>query len=143
MIPLPAVRHRRATTVIFPAHPVVEQLFAALGGTLPVAESRTFDALSAVTGTLSTLLGFVETTATWLAQHGVEPRSAEMYVREMVHGLSGPLADPDERIADLIAAHETPGGLNEQLRNTWLDEQNSGALHHALDQLLQRVSGAG
>lgn len=36
----------------------------------------------------------------------------------------------------LIADHETPGGNNEKIRTTWLDQANRDALHEALDERL-------
>ena len=45
-IPLPAIRERRSVTVTCPSHPVVDALFAELGGALPVADEATSAASS-------------------------------------------------------------------------------------------------
>ncbi|HET9422089.1 MAG TPA: NAD(P)-binding domain-containing protein [Nocardioides sp.] len=142
-IPLPAVRRRAGVTAVHPAHPMATALFDRLGGTLDVADSHTFAALSAATGTISTHLGYLATIAAWTERAGVDGAEAERYVRSLFAGVAGGLADPSRSLAELATDHETPGGLNEQLRESWLDQANVAALEAGLDALLQRVTSAG
>ena len=55
-------------------------------------------------------------------------------------GLGTTLAQTDEPIDNLVAAHETPGGLNEMLNNAWMDETNRNSLAAALDAVFDRVT---
>lgn len=139
-IPLPAVRRRESVTAVYPAHPVATELFDRLGGTLDVPDSEAFSALSAATGTISAYLRFLALVADWTGRHGVDPAEADRYVRSIFADLSRGLDDTGRSLAQLTTDHETPGGLNEQLRLTWLDADNAAALDGALDGLLQRVN---
>lgn len=139
-IPLPAVRRRRGTTATYPANTVVSGLFDQLGGTLPVAVERDFDTLSAATGSVSAHLSMIATVAAWADRHTDSGTDAAGYVREVFLGLGGGLADPSRTLDQLAADHETPGGLNEQLRRTWFSTATATALDDALDRLLERVT---
>jgi pyrroline-5-carboxylate reductase len=136
-IPLPAVRQRRGITAVYPAHPVAQDVFGPLGGTLVAPDPETFDALSAATATISTHLHYLDTIAHWVTLHGVEPREADRYVRGMFAGIG---ADDSIPLAELAGAHETPGGVNEALRTNWFDPRNKAALERALDDIRQRVA---
>ena len=138
-IPLPAVRRRESVTAVYPAHPVATELFDRLGGTLDVPDGDAFAALSAATGTISAYLRFLALIADWTGRHGVEPAEADRYVRSIFGDLSRGLDDTSRSLSQLTTDHETPGGLNEQLRLAWLDTANAAALDAALDGLLLRV----
>jgi pyrroline-5-carboxylate reductase len=142
-IPLPAVRRRAGVTAVYPSHPVATELFDRLGGSLDVADSDAFAALSAATGTISAHLRVLTLIAEWTARHGVEPAEAERYVRGLFVGVADGLSDPTRSLPELVTHHETPGGLNEQLRESWLGPANAGALEAALEALLRRVTSAG
>ncbi|MCB5911483.1 NAD(P)-binding domain-containing protein [Streptomyces pinistramenti] len=64
-VPLPAVRERRSVTVTWPSHPVVNSLFAHLGGVLPASDEATFDVFSALAGTLTTHYAYLATLTSW------------------------------------------------------------------------------
>jgi pyrroline-5-carboxylate reductase len=139
-IPLPAVRHRTSVTVTYPSHPVSTALFDRLGGTLAIDDDQAFSALSTVTGTISSHLHYLATIATWAAEHRVPAGEAERYVRAVFANLAPALLDPERLLAQLTTDHETPGGINEQLRSTWLDDDNARALVSGLDALLDRLT---
>ena len=137
-IPLPAVRHRTSLTATYPAHPVATDLFNRLGRVLELSDDQAFSALSAATGTISTQLAFLSAISAWIAQQGIAPVAADRYVRSLFVGLGEGLADPTQTLDELVAAHETPGGLNNQLRTAWFNPEVS-ALHAQLDALLGRI----
>lgn len=135
-IPLPAVRERRSVTVTYPAHPVVEALFARLGGVLPVADEAAFDVFSALTGTLTTHYSYLATLTSWAADQGIASADADRYIRGLFQGVGRTLSDESRSLQQLAADHETPNGNNERIRTTWFGPANSEALHEALDGLL-------
>ncbi|MER5392092.1 NAD(P)-binding domain-containing protein [Saccharopolyspora sp. NPDC002686] len=141
-IPLPAVRQRRGITALHPAHPIAEELFDRLGGTLVVDEPTTFDALSAATASISSYLHYLDTVADWIAGQGMDSRAAEGYVRSMFAGVSTSLADRSTGLSELGRAHETPGGNNEALRARWFNAENRAALGEALEHIRQRVAAS-
>lgn len=137
-IPLPAVRRREGVTAIHPGHPVAAALFDSLGGSFEVTDEGAFAAFSAATGTISTHLAFLVAIANWLARHGVEPEAADRYLRGLYAGVGRGLGDGT--LAELAANHETPGGLNEQLRLAWFNDGTASNLEDSLDRLLERVT---
>lgn len=139
-IPLPAVRHRAAITALYPAHAAAARLFGRLGKVLEVDDGHAFSALSAATGVMSTLLAFLRAVSQWTADQGVEARAADRYLRSLFVGLSQGLTDSAMTPDELVTAHETPGGLNQQLRTRWFTAEAGAALHAELDALLRRVS---
>jgi pyrroline-5-carboxylate reductase len=139
-IPLPAVRQRRGITALYPGHPVVEELFNQLGGTVVAPRPEILDAFSAATASISTHLHYLDTVARWMTRQGVAPDAAERYVRTMFSGVEAALDDYGTSLADLGQAHETPGGINEQLRSTWFTSGNQAGLEQALEDIRQRVA---
>src|SRR5699024_2258017 len=124
IIPLPAVRERKGVTAMYPANQAVEELLGHLGGSVTAADETLFSTLSAVTATMSAHFAFLQSITAWLV------------------GLATSLAETDTPIAELVADHETPGGLNEQLNREWMDEANRGRLAAALDAIYARVTGS-
>lgn len=45
-------------------------------------------------------------------------------------------------IDEVKGDHETPGGLNEQLRKSFFDKDGTASLQSALDELRARVTGS-
>ncbi|MFD0997539.1 pyrroline-5-carboxylate reductase [Pseudoclavibacter chungangensis] len=138
-IPLPSVRQREGVTAIFAPDARASELFDGLGGTLAVDEAAAFDAIQATTATLPTHLAYLSAIAVWLDSHGVRGPAAEGYVRSMFRGLAGALDDGSRSLSELALAHETPAGINEQLRSAWFTNTNRDELAHTLDDVLARL----
>lgn len=139
-IPLPAVRRRQGVTALYPGHPVAEELFGHLGGTVVAESAAVFDALSAATASISSYLNYVDTVAAWIAGQGLDLQAAENYVRSMFTGVSAALADQRTTLPELARAHETPQGNNEALRTKWFTAENRAALEDALEHIRERVT---
>ncbi|MCF2587271.1 NAD(P)-binding domain-containing protein [Brevibacterium sp. UCMA 11752] len=141
VIPLPPVRERQGVTPVYPAHLGVEEFFDALGGTVVADSEQLFSTLSATTATMSAYYAYLQTIADWLVQQGWGRTDADSIVRGQFAGLGNKLATTDSSFADLVAGHETPGGLNEMLHREWMDENNVAALSTSLDRVFARVTG--
>lgn len=141
IIPLPPVRERRGVTPVFPAHAEVERFFDILGGSVVAETEELFSTLSATTATMSAYYAYLQTIADWLVGRGWDRTDAERIVRGQFAGLGNTLATTDTSFAELVAGHETPGGLNELLNQEWMDETNRAALSASLDHVFQRVTG--
>jgi pyrroline-5-carboxylate reductase len=139
-IPLPAVRHRNGITALFPLQPVVQAMFNALGGTVAVADEHAFATLSTTTATISAYLHYLGCIAGWAARQGVEPAAADRYVRSVFAGVGDGLSGHTGSLEELMTAHGTPSGINEQLRRSWFDSSTESALADALDAVLERVT---
>lgn len=71
---------------------------------------------------------------------GWDRNDAERIVRGQFAGLGNTLAMTDTSFSDLVAGHETPGGLNEMLHREWMNEDNRDALSASLDRVFERVT---
>lgn len=140
VIPLPPVRERRGVTPVFPAHAEVEEFFDTLGGTVVAETEELFSTLSATTATMSAYYAYLQAIADWLVGQGWNRKDAERIVRGQFAGLGNTLATTDTSFSDLVAGHETPGGLNEMLHREWMDEDNRAALSASLDRVFARVT---
>ena len=141
-IPMPPVRHRAVATVVTPQHPAAAEIFDVLGGTLPVADEDALSVFSSVTGAVSGSLQYLAIVCGWAESQGVPREDAERFLRGLFAGLSPAIADVSRPMDDVVIDHETPGGLNEQLRRTVFDEHGTAALQSALDELRARVTGS-
>lgn len=142
-IPLPTVRARRGLTAVHPAFPLVEQLWEELGGCLVVDDEEAFSAVSAATGAISAHVAYVAEVSTWLGEHGVEPAAADRLTRSMFAGIGASLSVTGRSLADVLSSCETPGGLNEMLRSSWLTSRSLAELRTALDGVLEAAAGRG
>lgn len=141
IIPLPAVRERRGVTAMYPANDAVEAILESLGGSVTAKDETLFSTLSVVTATMSAHFAYLQTITAWLVDQGWEQVDADHFIRGQYVGLGTTLAQTNDPISDLVAAHETPGGLNEMLNREWMDEDNRAALAASLDRIFARVTG--
>lgn len=139
-IPLPPVAVRGAVTVMTPPNSDAERLFGLLGGALVLPGEEELSVFSALTGSFTALLEYVRVLSRWAGDNGVSAADAERFMRDAVAGLAPALRDRDASMEQVVRAHETPGGLNEQLRHQFFDARTADALRSALDGLLRRVS---
>ncbi|UVI35232.1 NAD(P)-binding domain-containing protein [Brevibacterium spongiae] len=142
IIPLPAVRERKGVTAMYPANDTVEALLGHLGGSVTAADETMFSTLSAVTATMSTHFAFLQTITAWLVDRGWDQADADHFIRGQFVGLGTTLAETTDPINDLVAAHETPGGLNEMVNREWMNETNRADLAATLDRVFNRVTGS-
>lgn len=140
IIPLPAVRERKGATAMYPANRDVEAFLDVLGGSVTAADKTLFSTLSAVTATMSAHFAFLQTITDWLVDQGWERADADHFIRGQFIGLGTTLAESETPITGLVAAHETPGGLNEMLNHEWMNEANRTDLARVLDQVFARVT---
>lgn len=138
-IPLPAVRERRSMTVAYPSHPDADSLFESLGGTIPARSEDEVNVYSALTATFTTHYRYLSTITSWANGYGIAPEDADRYVRALFQGVGRALGDETRSLHQLASDHETPGGINEQIRTAWLEPANTQALTKALDTLLDRL----
>jgi pyrroline-5-carboxylate reductase len=139
-IPMPAVRRREGLTPLFPDDERSRALFEGIGEVLVPADEEAFSTFSAVSAGVSAYVEYLATLSAWLVRNGIPEGQAETLVRGIFTGVSGGLAKGDARLPELRRAHETPAGINEQLRETWLDAANIEALNGTLDDVLRRVT---
>ncbi|HIW91897.1 MAG TPA: NAD(P)-binding domain-containing protein [Candidatus Corynebacterium avicola] len=141
-IPLPPVAEGDGVVPIVPGIPLVADFFDRMGKVLVVEDEKQLSVLSAATATCTGLLEYVSTVCDWTVDAGVDRSTAEPFVRAVVASLAPALLDSASSMDTVIASHETPGGLNEQLRTTFFDEGTTGELRSALDGVHLRAAGS-
>ncbi|WP_392507824.1 NAD(P)-binding domain-containing protein [Naumannella halotolerans] len=139
-IPMPAVRHGSGVTAIHPDEPVTSSFYETLGTVVPVDSEDAFSTLSVCSATVSTMLGYLAEIGAWAGENDVEPEAVDAYLKGIFAGVGEEIADPATGLDELAKGHETPGGLNEQLRTSWLTRQNRSALRTALDAVRRRTT---
>lgn len=140
VIPLPAVQHRQGITAVYPAHPAADAVFHRIGHTIHPPNEHAFSALSAATATISSYLQYLSTIATWLTDQGLPSPDADSFVRHMFQGVTATITTDDRSLAELSGAHETPSGINQELRATWFDTTTRNHLQQALSQIMHRIT---
>lgn len=140
-IPLPPVAERRAVVPVFPDNPVAVGLFGRMGDTLVVEDEALLVVLSAATGACTGLLQYVAVLTDWVVEQGLPRESAEPFIRAVIASLAPALQETDVPLGEVISSHETPGGLNEQLRREFFDTRTTAALTDALDGTHRRAAG--
>jgi pyrroline-5-carboxylate reductase len=87
---------------------------------------------------MSTFFAFQAAVIDWLARQGVDRRVAQDYVTSHGAGLAAEaVTAADDALPTLVAEHETPGGLNQQLRHSL---QDAGVFDSVtLDRLADRL----
>lgn len=141
-IPMPPVRNRAVATVVIPEHPAAAGIFDKLGGTLPVTDETALSVFSSATGAVSGFIQYLAVVCSWVESQGVPQADAETFLRGLFAGLSPAIKDMDRSIDEVVGDHETSGGLNEQLRQRFFDEDGTASLQSALEELRARVTGS-
>lgn len=113
-IPMPPIRFRKGPIVLYPANPVVEEVFTGLGDLVVVERESDLAALSHASAMMSSHFELQNTVIDWLKGRDLPQEIASAYVRSLFAGLAeigvdahrqGEMVDPSH--------HETRGGLNE------------------------------
>lgn len=141
-VPMPMVARRQGATAIYPASPVARTLFDALGSAIELGDEKSFDAFTAASALMATYFRLVQSTATWMSGQGVAPDQADRYVRQLFWGVAGTaMATPERSLEQLVAEHQTRGGINEQVRTHLEAKGVFTELAVALDAVRARLAG--
>ncbi|HEY0919469.1 NAD(P)-binding domain-containing protein [Devosia sp.] len=117
VLPPPAIARGEGPIICYPALPPVLQLLTGLGRLVVPASEAELLALGSVSGFMSSYFELHNALIDWLRQRGVSEDNATTYVAAMLHGLAGTAqAAGATELAGLPAEHETPGGLNQRVR---------------------------
>lgn len=142
-IPLPPVAQRRGVTAIYPPDAVLAKLFSSLGLAVEAQTLDEFDAYGAASALMGLYFGVMESAAQWLGEQGADALGAGKYLSDMFVELARTAhREADTSFAELRADHSTPGGLNQQLHEVFVDSGGSRAIHTALDSVSGRIRDA-
>lgn len=115
--PLTTIASRNGPIIAFPSLPEVQALFDGLGEWIAVESEEQVMALGCAAGLVSSFFEVELAVAQWLASRAVAPADASLYVRSLFAAAArNGLEHPDLSLSELVAAHQTAGGLNEHAR---------------------------
>jgi pyrroline-5-carboxylate reductase len=139
-VPLPSAARRQSPTVVFPADPAVTTMFNKLGIAIELDREEEFEAFTAATSIMSSYFRFAETVVEWMQDESVAAPKAHAFIAQMLRGLCGAsAASPQSSFAELVADHQTPGGLNEQVLRSLTEAGVFKELDRALDSICTRL----
>lgn len=142
-VPLPSVAYRQGPTAIYPPDVTLTALFQSLGTAIELTGEPQLDTFSTATAIMASYFAFAGTVSTWMAHQGVAPEQAHHFVAAVLNGLAAaPSNAPDQTFNTLATAHQTPGGLNEQVLRLLTEGGLFPNLSHALDAVLARIRAA-
>lgn len=138
LIPLPMVALRTGPIVMFPDVAVVRTLLDDCGDVVLLEEESQIIALSCASAIMSSYFELQRTVVDWLVSTGLPEQTSHDYVTSQLLALAteGRTTAPADR-ASLPVEHETPGGLNEQVRRALTETGTYEALAGTLARMHQ------
>jgi pyrroline-5-carboxylate reductase len=138
-VPMPAVARRGWATPVRPPVPAAMVLFELLGGAIPIESDEQYDAIFTGLGTVAPFFEYLGTIAEFLTDHGLPESAARRLLSSSFAGVVEPLGDPDvPGFAELLRAHATPGGGNDQLAILMREAGVPEATRRSLDEVYRR-----
>jgi pyrroline-5-carboxylate reductase len=117
LIPLPMIALHTGPVVLHPAHPLVERLLEGCGDVIVLEQESQIIVLSCASATMSSYFEFHNTVVDWATSKGLPEAISHEYMAALIGGLATEAGGTALHArADLPVEHETPGGLNEQVR---------------------------
>lgn len=136
LIPLPMVTLHVGPIVMHPVLEDVSRLLDGCGEIVGVPEERDIIALSCASATMSTFFELQQTTIDWLVDQGFDQEAGRRYLTALFEGLAREaVLAPAEQGPRLAVEHETPGGLNEQVRTALTDRGSFDELRAVLTRM--------
>ena len=139
MIPLPMIELGVGPVVLHPEVSEVAALFEGCGEIVGVEREDQILAFNGLSSTLSLFFELQNTLIDWAHEsRGIDRQLATSYVTSMFHGLATEsLGASADAMPSFPVAHETPGGLNAQLRQAMINEGTMTALATHLEHIYQ------
>lgn len=138
LIPLPVIALHAGPNVICPGIPDIVNLFEGCGDTVVLEDESQILILSCASAAMSSFFQYMNTTIDWSVNKGLDAEAAKAYATSLFKGLSiEAMHTPLAEMADMPREHETPGGLNEYIRQTLTQAGAFTALENAFEHLYQ------
>ena len=138
MIPLPVIALHAGPLVVSPGIPVILDLFQGCGDLVVIDDESEILILSCASAAMSTFFEFQNTVINWSTGHGLDPEIAHAYATSLFKGLATEaMHAPTSELPEMPREHETPGGLNESVRNALMQAGMFTKLNEALEHIFQ------
>jgi pyrroline-5-carboxylate reductase len=138
LIPLPVIAMHAGPLVVCPGNSVLVDLFAGCGDIVVLADEDKILVLSCASAAMSSFFQYQNTVIDWSIAKGIDPEVSKAYATSLFKGLATEAMNtPMDQIAEMPGEHETPGGLNEYIRNTLTNAGMFKELQDALENQFQ------
>lgn len=138
LIPLPVIALHAGPNVICPGIPEIVDLFDGCGDSVILENEDQILVLSVASAIMSSVFQLQNTTVNWAVSKGLDPNVAKSYATSLLKGLAiEAMATPLSELAHMPAEHETPGGLNEYIRQALMSAGMFTELEHAFEHLYE------
>ncbi|MEN8361445.1 pyrroline-5-carboxylate reductase [Acinetobacter baumannii] len=139
-VPLPFVEECRGATAVYPNEPDTLRLFNRLGQAVGCDTVKEYNLLAVASAMMASYFGMMGDIQQWLVQAGLPDASARTYISSLFSELAH-VAEKNQHVdfEDLVEAHSTKGGLNEQACQVFRQQGGTAALHAALAVIQQRI----
>ena len=138
LIPLPVIALHTGPVVLYPGLPAVADLLEGCGELVVLERESDVMVLNCVSAAMSSFFELQKTLVGWATGAGLPERAALDYVTALFQGLSAEaVAERDRGLGTMPVEHETPGGLNEQVRLALTAHGTFTELTRQLDDLLR------
>lgn len=122
VIPLPMVTLHTGPVVLYPGVPAVMGLLEGCGDLVVLEHESDVIVLNCLSAVMSSHFELATRMVDWATSVGLPAATAVDYVTALFQGLGDEgVASRPGGLAGLAVAHETPGGLNEQVRRALTD----------------------
>ena len=136
LIPLPMAALRTGPIVMFPDVPVVHELLEGCGDIVLLEHESDVIVLSCLSASMSAFFELQTTLVDWAVSKGMTRATAVEYVTSQYAGLAAEaVAAHVDDLHSLALEHETPGGLNEQVRRALTEAGAYAELTRQLDSM--------
>ena len=136
IIPLPMASRHEGPIAVHRGSERVHSLLAGCGELVDVSEEADMIAMSCASAVMSSFFEFEQRVAAWLVASGLAQAEAWRYTSALFVGLAKEAADaPFENALELAGSHETPSGLNAQLRSALTAKGAFSELEHQLSRM--------
>lgn len=138
-VPMVGVAERTWATPVRPPLPEAMALFEQTGGAIPLETDEQYDAIFTGLGTIAPFFEYLAVIEGFLIDHGLRAGDARRLLSDAFAMVVAPMADePEPDFVQMLRAHATPGGGNEQLATLMREEGVPEATRRALEEVLRR-----
>jgi len=136
-VPLPFIAEHQSATPIFPSHSLLEQVFSQTGGVIVANDEHQFDLFMLGGSMMGIYFQFSGICANWLAQQGLEPNQANLFISRLFNCLAQKAITHEPLdFSQLQREYSTPGGTNELITSAFAKQGGVAFLHTLFNQAL-------
>ncbi|MDA5558566.1 NAD(P)-binding domain-containing protein [Shimia sp. MMG029] len=141
VIPFPSIAQGGSPLLTYPKSPTTETLYGRANTIIPMKSEADFNEFLAAQALLSVVAKLMAVSVDWLSEKTEDPVAAEQFLRLLIGGsiMAEPITTPNV-MSNLVSSLNTPGGLNQQLREFMADTGTYDELIDGLNVLSARLN---